>query len=332
MAKNSVSKIIRANEPSIPQRKQPARPQSATPGMPLQPIKCWRKAAPCPGIWERMSGTDQYRLSEKCGHFVYDLTGMDLKEAQRLVFKREGKINPTFYRRADGCFLTSNCPIGVKSGRTMLLLTATGLAISLFALASFVSHPSPAGSKQSQEGYKQDQAQKSNSQSSVTARRAKNSSYSNSHSDSQHSASAPIQPSSSVNSLPTQQRTASGFSWDDYLQEVSDNAQKTREESAQPRTQAGSTAPITQAAPQAAAGTARLTQSSGNADTQAQAPAQLQAQAVAASQSNSLILQAQTAPAAGDATERSSSDADQSMSQPASSPSNNNHGVTYYGK
>lgn len=108
-----------------------------------QPVESYRKATPCGSLWDQMSGTDQYRLCAGCHMFVYDFTGVDKEEADLSVFKREGKQNACFYRREDGRFLTSDCPIGVKRGReTALKLVAAVLFVGvIIAVLCLVPHP-----------------------------------------------------------------------------------------------------------------------------------------------------------------------------------------------
>jgi hypothetical protein len=43
---------------------------------------------------------------------VYDLDDMEEFDVLKLVYRMEGKQNPRFFKRADGKFMTQNCPNG----------------------------------------------------------------------------------------------------------------------------------------------------------------------------------------------------------------------------
>jgi len=132
---------------------------------PPHPIEKYRKALPCQANWDDMSGTDQYRICGACKLFVYDFSSMELPAAMQIVFQRESKENPKFFKRKDGRFLTSDCPIGAKRGKQMALtivgvLLVVGLLIVLVmsapppqpAVTSVQQPPAPARSPQSEVG------------------------------------------------------------------------------------------------------------------------------------------------------------------------------------
>lgn len=47
---------------------------------------------PCSEDWDRMSGTEQIRFCRHCSKNVHDLTGLDRREAVRLVLRSKGRI------------------------------------------------------------------------------------------------------------------------------------------------------------------------------------------------------------------------------------------------
>lgn len=109
---------------------------------PHHPIERYRKALPCQANWDDMSGTDQYRVCGECKLFVYDFSGVELPEAMQIVFHRENKEHPTFFKRKDGRFLTSDCPIGAKRGKqTALVIVGVLLVVGIFIVLMMLAPP-----------------------------------------------------------------------------------------------------------------------------------------------------------------------------------------------
>jgi hypothetical protein len=100
-----------------------------------------RVASPCQAGWDSMSGDDQARFCSLCSKNVYNLSAMTTAEAVAFVSEREGEACVRFYRRADGNTLTSDCPVGAKSGkkarfRMLASLGVLGLAMGSTVLAA----------------------------------------------------------------------------------------------------------------------------------------------------------------------------------------------------
>lgn len=92
--------------------------------------------------------TQRFSTCAKCNLMVYDFTGMSPEEAKQMIFQREGLEKVTLYRRADGKFLTRDCPQGSKSKLAVVVLSVVGLAIvtGVLVLATFSSRPKPESS------------------------------------------------------------------------------------------------------------------------------------------------------------------------------------------
>ncbi len=109
----------------------------------ISPISDYKKAASCPAQWESMSGTEAFRICRQCGLHVYNFNGIDVADAKELIVKREGKENQNFYRRKDGKFLTSNCPVGVKQSLMTAGLITAGIVLAITAITVAVLAPPP---------------------------------------------------------------------------------------------------------------------------------------------------------------------------------------------
>ncbi len=99
------------------------------------PLANLRIASPCSADWNAMTGDDRARYCSECNLHVYKLSDMSEAEATAFVREAEGRTCVRFYRRADGTFLTRDCPSGLRAVRRKIASLAAGAA----ALFGFIS-------------------------------------------------------------------------------------------------------------------------------------------------------------------------------------------------
>lgn len=113
------------------------------PAEPIKPKLCfddYRHATPCSSHWESMEGTERFKICSACKLHVYDFEHLELPEIKETVLVREGKMYTALYRRADGKFITQDCPVGVKQRHsTVTLILLAALALVAVAVASFTA-------------------------------------------------------------------------------------------------------------------------------------------------------------------------------------------------
>ncbi|CAG0992267.1 hypothetical protein PHYC_02364 [Phycisphaerales bacterium] len=83
----------------------------------LSILDCVGVSKPCTASWEGMKGTDRVRHCAQCDLNVYNLAAMSVEEAENLIRAREGRLCGRIFRRADGTFLTADCPVGLARFR-----------------------------------------------------------------------------------------------------------------------------------------------------------------------------------------------------------------------
>jgi hypothetical protein len=110
---------------------------------PKKRVTDYRKASPCSSVWDGTPGSERVRYCEQCRLQVYDFSAMDDAEAKEYVFKREEISEPTFYRRKDGKFLTSNCLVGAKREFNQMLVLSGGAVLVIVLIVAFVMMPPP---------------------------------------------------------------------------------------------------------------------------------------------------------------------------------------------
>jgi hypothetical protein len=94
-----------------------------------------RVASPCDASWEEMEGDDLVRVCPLCQKNVYNLSGMNRREAAAFVREVEGRLCVRFYRRADGTLLIDDCPVGLGAVRRAVWRRAAGrveMALGIF--------------------------------------------------------------------------------------------------------------------------------------------------------------------------------------------------------
>lgn len=98
------------------------------------PIDKYEKASPCQWAWEDDGYYDHFRYCGMCKQIVYNFDGMDKPEAMAIIFQRENRKDAPLFKRADGKFMTSDCPVALKKKRFLTLTAVTVGTIFTFLL------------------------------------------------------------------------------------------------------------------------------------------------------------------------------------------------------
>ena len=80
-------------------------------------------------MWDEMEGEGSVRFCKRCQRRVYDFDEMELSEAENLIFRKEGRLNVTLYKRQEGKFLSNDCPVGVRRRQSIILFISAGIAV-----------------------------------------------------------------------------------------------------------------------------------------------------------------------------------------------------------
>ncbi len=115
----------------------------------IPPIDCKKMAQACPYRWEDAEPTERFRYCEECRTPIYNLNGLEQSEAEALVYTRENKEKPTFYKRPDGMYMTRGCPVGIKRKKQIFVLSIVAATAVLALLSMLILIPRPTISPQS---------------------------------------------------------------------------------------------------------------------------------------------------------------------------------------
>jgi hypothetical protein len=101
-----------------------------------------KTASPCAWTWSESGGkTGRVRACDTCQTKVYDFSGMEMPEAEALIFKHESKKKFTLFKRVDGKFMTTDCPVQAQRKRNLMLLCLVGTLVVICALALMIMMP-----------------------------------------------------------------------------------------------------------------------------------------------------------------------------------------------
>lgn len=108
-------------------------------------VKADKQSSACPFKWEETDSKEKYRYCTKCQTAIYNFDGMERPEAEALIFNRENRDKFTLYSRADGKFMTVDCPLQKKRQRDfiMALIVAVALLIGVVGLLLLTPPPPP---------------------------------------------------------------------------------------------------------------------------------------------------------------------------------------------
>ncbi|CAN5246111.1 hypothetical protein BH10CYA1_BH10CYA1_09400 [soil metagenome] len=99
-------------------------------------------ASACAWSWTGPSGNKgRVRACERCQTQVYDFGGMEMAEAEALIYKQESKKKFALYKRSDGKFMTTDCPVQVQRKRNLVLLCLVGALVMISAVALMLLMP-----------------------------------------------------------------------------------------------------------------------------------------------------------------------------------------------
>ncbi len=94
---------------------------------PLKLITNYKNSPPCGQKWGEAAGEERIRSCGRCQLRVYNFRDMDQGEAEDLVSRMEGGAKPKLFKRGDGKFLSTACPVG----RRIKLYKVVPFAVSL---------------------------------------------------------------------------------------------------------------------------------------------------------------------------------------------------------
>lgn len=120
-----------------------AQERTLAPAREFHGVDSKKMASPCAWTWNANSGKDRVKACERCQTKVYDLSGMEMPEAEALIFKHESKKKFTLYKRLDGKFMISDCPVQAQRKRNLILLCLAGALIMICALSLMLMMPPP---------------------------------------------------------------------------------------------------------------------------------------------------------------------------------------------
>ncbi len=109
----------------------------------IHPVDSKKLTQKCPWTWDEDDSKDKFRYCSKCKSTVYNFDGLELPDAEALIFTRENKKNSTLYKRPDGKFMTEDCPVQVKRKRRLIMVSVV-VAMLIFASVTIIaSMPTP---------------------------------------------------------------------------------------------------------------------------------------------------------------------------------------------
>lgn len=135
LAKSSAKKEQKAAELAAEKALEPV--------VPFVGITKFKKASPCSWVWQETDSKERFRYCGQCQASVYNFEGLELPEAQALIFKRENRENAPLFKRADGKFMTTDCPVAAKATRNKISIAVVVIAVAA-TLAAVVALTPPA--------------------------------------------------------------------------------------------------------------------------------------------------------------------------------------------
>ena len=107
----------------------------------IEPIKGDKMASPCAWTWGDDNSKDKFRYCEQCQAHIYNLAGMNRQEVDAIILVRQNIKKYTLYERADGKFMTVDCPVQLKRKKQLMLIIFGTVLLVVTLVASMVLMP-----------------------------------------------------------------------------------------------------------------------------------------------------------------------------------------------
>lgn len=158
------------------------------PVKPFVPIVCDRKATVCAFKWDDPEPRERFKICSLCQTPVYNLQDLELPEAEAIIFQRENIKKPVLYKRADGKYMTRDCPREAMRRQQQMMMILVGATVAVALLTMMIMFPPPKPTAKSP------QTEEANDQPKpIVKRRRKPSSVSNKDGSLHYEAGKPVQ-------------------------------------------------------------------------------------------------------------------------------------------
>jgi hypothetical protein len=109
----------------------------------IEPIESQKKVTGCPFAWQDEAGKERFKVCTRCNRTLYNFDGIDEEQARAVIFQRENRKQYSLYKREDGKFMTSDCPVAVKHRHQLISVVATCVCLIALVSAFVLTMPPP---------------------------------------------------------------------------------------------------------------------------------------------------------------------------------------------
>jgi len=97
----------------------------------------------CPFSWNDESSKERFKACAMCQATIYNFEDFEPSQAEALILNRENRKKFVLYKRADGKFMTSDCPVAKRRRDQLFGLVAIGVCIIVCVAAVLILMPPP---------------------------------------------------------------------------------------------------------------------------------------------------------------------------------------------
>ncbi len=109
----------------------------------IVPVDCEKKALTCKFTWAENDPRERFKHCTICQAAVYNFSGLEMPEAEVIIFQRENLKKFTLYKREDGKFMTRDCPRQVKKKRDQIIMIGGSVILIATILTMLAMMPPP---------------------------------------------------------------------------------------------------------------------------------------------------------------------------------------------
>lgn len=113
------------------------------PVKPFVPVESKKAKLSCPWAWPESDSPERVRYCSQCKNPVYNFAGIEMPEAESIVYTRENIEHPHLLKREDGKYMTRECPQAVKRRKDTIVLSLVGVVVAAGIVTVLMMLPPP---------------------------------------------------------------------------------------------------------------------------------------------------------------------------------------------
>ena len=135
--------VVKAAEKQEAAVEELIKTRANEPVKPFISVESKKAKLACPWTWSETDSPERVRYCDRCKNPVYNFAGIEMPEAESIVYTRENIEHPHLLKRDDGKYMTRECPQAVKRRKDTIVLSLVGVVVAAGIITVLMMLPPP---------------------------------------------------------------------------------------------------------------------------------------------------------------------------------------------